>query len=225
MDPRLQIKRIVRPTLLPASFWSRVAAYLFDTSLALIPATFVAYVFTSGKREALVALQAGAMGSLSATQGYFQAMLSLYASQVAWTLLATAVVYGVGSVISESGPHQATWGKRLMGLVVESVDGTDLDPRQAALRFVAGTLSWASLNFGHAMIRMRADRRAMHDLIAGTQVMNQPMETRTRWLHAGACVGAWLAISLVLASMTPVDPVLENVVRQALSGGMGGTPY
>jgi uncharacterized RDD family membrane protein YckC len=44
---------------------------------------------------------------------------------------------------------------------------------RAAARFFAGSLSWLSLNLGHAMALFRRDGRALHDLIAGTAVIDR----------------------------------------------------
>lgn len=70
----------------------------------------------------------------------------------------------------EAGRWQATPGKRLLGLRVETVGGARLSVGRALLRHVAGVASWFTLNLGHLLVALRGDGRALHDLIAGTRV-------------------------------------------------------
>ena len=68
------------------------------------------------------------------------------------------------------------------------------------LRFFAGGLSWLALNLGHAMVGWRRDRRALHDLIAGTQVWaagEMPRAARL-WLIAQAALLLGILLAYLL---------------------------
>lgn len=103
-----------------------------------------------------------------------------------------AALYFIGF---EASRWQATPGKRLLGLQVQSEHGGRLGLAQTALRFFAGSLSWLSLNLGHALAGWRKDGRTLHDLLAGARVSAKgPMPA---W--APALLWAQLALLLLLS--------------------------
>jgi uncharacterized RDD family membrane protein YckC len=61
-----------------------------------------------------------------------------------------------------------TIGKAIVGTKVYRADGADLGPGRAVVRVLAMSLSFALLFIGFMFILVRKDRRALHDLIAGT---------------------------------------------------------
>ena len=115
--------------------------------------------------------------------------------------LAVAAVAAVYFVVFESSRWQATPGKRLLGLRVETIEGKRLTPLRALGRHVAGAASWLTLNLGHALVALRPDRRALHDLIVGTRV------------SASRAMPAWgraaLAALVGLAVLAPVWGMLH----------------
>jgi uncharacterized RDD family membrane protein YckC len=64
-----------------------------------------------------------------------------------------------------------TLGMALVGLEVVTKDGRDVDTRRAVLRTLCLPLSLAFLGVGILMILINRQRRAFHDLIAGTAVV------------------------------------------------------
>lgn len=206
----------------PATAFHRLCAWVFDTSLAVVPATLIGWILTASGRRALEARQERALETLQAGMAYLHDLVFLYVQQGMWTLFWVVVFYGVGSVLAEGGIQQATWGKRLMGISVEAMPGQNEDYRAAAVRFSAGGLSWASLNIGHAMIRWRTDRRALHDLVAGMRVVVEPMDAAKRRYGALACWATWVGVNLLLLLLTPSDPVAADVLRQATEAAMVG---
>lgn len=202
----------------PASFFQRLSAWVFDTSLASVPAAMLAHVMTTGRRHALAAMQPAALADMARGLEYMQSLLALWIHQGLWMVLGVVAFYGIGSVVAESGVWQATWGKRLAGITVEALPGRDEGWRACAVRFAAGALSWLSMNAGHAMIRWRRDGRALHDLVAGMRVVREDMPATRRAWGLATCWGAWLATGLLLALARPDDPVLSQVLSQALAG-------
>lgn len=92
---------------------------------------------------------------------------------------ALAVPWFVGF---EASAWAATPGKRALGLRVADMAGGRVSLARALARFAAGSLSWLTLNLGHALAGWRRDHRALHDLMAGTQVLGRG--PTPRWARA-----------------------------------------
>jgi uncharacterized RDD family membrane protein YckC len=71
-----------------------------------------------------------------------------------------------------------TLGKNLIGIRVVAVDGAPLTAGPAFLRYLAGFLSAIPLGLGFWMAGLRRDKRALHDLIAGSRVERLPRRRR-----------------------------------------------
>lgn len=97
-------------------------------------------------------------------------------------------------VAFESSRWQATPGKRLLGLRVDTLAGSRLSLARALGRHLAGAASWLTLNIGHLLVALRPDRRALHDLIAGTRV--RAASALPGW--GRALLGALLALAVLL---------------------------
>jgi uncharacterized RDD family membrane protein YckC len=67
-----------------------------------------------------------------------------------------------------------TIGKALVGARVVLVDGGRLPLGTSLLRFFAYAFSCLPLGFGYVMAGLRRDKRALHDLVAGTRVEREP---------------------------------------------------
>ena len=63
-----------------------------------------------------------------------------------------------------------TLGKAVVGIRVVGTDGALLTFGPAFLRYLASGLSVVPLGFGYLMAALRRDKRALHDLIAGSRV-------------------------------------------------------
>ncbi|MGH7392729.1 MAG: RDD family protein [Candidatus Rokuibacteriota bacterium] len=135
-----------RPTR-PAGFWIRLVAVLVDgvvVSFAQWSMTFVAARVWG--RE---------IGALSGVQGLVAAFTLLF-----WCVYSTAAHAATGQTI----------GKALVGARVVAVDGAPLAAGAALLRWFALALSALPLGLGFIMAGLRTDKRALHDLIAGSRV-------------------------------------------------------
>jgi uncharacterized RDD family membrane protein YckC len=71
-----------------------------------------------------------------------------------------------------------TIGKALVGARVVLMDGRRLPVGTALLRFFAYAFSCLPLGFGYVMAGLRRDKRALHDLVAGTRVERDPTPAR-----------------------------------------------
>ena len=191
----------------PAGFWRRSLAYAIDwLLLAPILIVLLAPVLTDAwaamrglnslLQEWLLAKMLASPDPLPSPISLAQAVLgdapllkaiNAAFAQVSWALskavllgAGTAAIYFVGF---EASTWRATPGKGLLGISVLDLLGQRISWRRAGARFLSGTLSWLSLNLGHAVAAWRTDGRALHDLIAGTcVVVRTPMPRWGRWL-------------------------------------------
>jgi uncharacterized RDD family membrane protein YckC len=148
-----------------AGFWRRVGAYLIDAILLGIVTSILGSVLgmpmgmgamssvLSGDPQAIAAAQAGGnMGNL----------LSLI----------IGVAYFAGM---ESSSHQATLGKKALGMVVTDLAGNRISLGRAIGRYFAKIVSAIILCIGFIMVAFTEKKQGLHDMIAGTLVhIGQP---------------------------------------------------
>lgn len=112
-------------------------------------------------------------------------------------LLAYALLGLLYHVAAQAGRWQGSPGQHVLGMTVARVDGTRATPAQLAWRYFASSLSWLTLNLGHALALV-PPHRTLHDVLSGTRVLQAP--------DAGplpAWAKAWLTVqglALVLAT-------------------------
>jgi len=142
----------------PAGFWIRAVALLLDLLVYVV-------VEISFSRLARLLWGPGADGGAPAESAV-----------VLFTVL-FAIVYTT-TLHSMLGQ---TIGKAVVGVrVVAATDGTLLTVGPALLRHLASFLSAFPVGFGYIMAGMRRDKRALHDLIAGSRVDWIPRRRLTR---------------------------------------------
>lgn len=152
----------VQQAVVQAGFWRRFAAIFLDN-----------LILSTGFYGALFAIVL--IGALSSG-------LNALASNEppAWltgTFLFLALLYyplaGLYYSLQESGPHQATLGKRALGIKVCDNQGRRLTFGHALGRWMAALLSYLTLYIGFLMAAFTGRKQALHDLIAGTQVTDR----------------------------------------------------
>jgi len=67
-----------------------------------------------------------------------------------------------------------TPGKAALGVKIVQLDGTPIGIRIAILRFIGYIVSFVVLCIGFLMIAFHAQKRGLHDIIAGTMVIIEP---------------------------------------------------
>jgi uncharacterized RDD family membrane protein YckC len=149
-----------RPDLGPAGFWIRVVAVIIDTAVILV-AQAVLY--------AVASVVFGVRSSIAirvAAQVFGAMLVAAYPVLFHWrwgqTLGKMAVDIRV--VTCRPTPTSPGW----------LTDNGQLTLGCAALRQLASLLSSAILGVGYLMAGLRRDKRALHDLIAGTRVERLP---------------------------------------------------
>ncbi|MBI4635025.1 MAG: RDD family protein [Candidatus Rokubacteria bacterium] len=131
----------------PAGFWIRVLALTIDLGLVVVA-------------QVSFGLIAGTLWGPELLDSWvFQ--LSVVAFTMGFGGLYATVLHALGG---------QTIGKMAAGIRVVTARGEPPTLGAALLRFFAFFLSLATLMMGYAMAGLRADKRALHDLIAGTRV-------------------------------------------------------
>jgi uncharacterized RDD family membrane protein YckC len=72
-----------------------------------------------------------------------------------------------------NGRFGATVGKMVIGAKITALDGSPVGYNRALLRSLAARLSDFLFFTGYLLIALRPDKRALHDLLAGTKVVYQ----------------------------------------------------
>jgi uncharacterized RDD family membrane protein YckC len=70
-----------------------------------------------------------------------------------------------------NGRFGATLGKMAIGAKITMTDGSPISYNRALLRWLAARISDFFLFSGYLLIALRTDKRALHDLLAGTKVV------------------------------------------------------
>jgi uncharacterized RDD family membrane protein YckC len=148
----------------PVGFWPRAAALIVD-SLLIYAAFWLLWIPL-----------ANAMGwpsefKMPATAGGqtlndFMPMLLLGAKQTALSF-SLRLIYEV----LMNGKYGATLGKLIIGAKIVRLDGSALGYKFAFFRFLARIVSDLTCYIGYLIVFFREDKRALHDLIAGTRVI------------------------------------------------------
>ncbi|MDY0213014.1 MAG: RDD family protein [Desulfuromonadaceae bacterium] len=134
----------------PAGFWIRVVAALLDSMISALLQFSMVFAL-------------GAITELSGTS-------NLPSVQILTMLFGTLA--GVFYYVFFTGYSGQTPGKMLLRLKVVRLDGTKVSYGQALLRETIGKfISGIILGIGYLMVALRADKRALHDLIADTRVI------------------------------------------------------
>jgi uncharacterized RDD family membrane protein YckC len=146
----------------PAGFWMRLAAFMIDFILLTI--IFLA-VWTpiAGPRHWQIP---------EPPRTLTDASLQQYNEQL-WMNNILPVFYAVFLLYSVllNGRFGATVGKMAIGAKITRPDGSPIGYTRALLRWLAARLSDFFFFSGYLLIALRGDKRALHDLLAGTKVV------------------------------------------------------
>jgi uncharacterized RDD family membrane protein YckC len=133
-------------------FWKRFVAYIIDAILINIVTTIIGYAFGIGYLTRI--------GDATAGRG-------------AGYGIVTIVILWLYYALMESSSQQATLGKMALGMVVTDLNGNRISFGKATIRFWGKYLSTIILLIGWIMAGFTARKQALHDIIAGTLVINK----------------------------------------------------
>jgi len=145
-----------------AGFWRRVGAYLIDAiGLGIVTSILFSILGIESGLGALSAISSGDPAAIEAAQG---------GSSLGNLInIVIGVAYFAGM---ESSSHQATFGKKLLGMVVTDLNGNRLSLGRAVGRYFAKIISAIILCIGFIMVAFTEKKQGLHDMIAGTLVHN-----------------------------------------------------
>lgn len=138
-------------------FWRRFWAYMLDGLIVFVLALPLALLLLL----ALLAATGAGDSALDDVEPLFDVLTSLGGFLTQWA-------YWAGL---ESSERRATWGKRALGLAVVDRNGDRLGFGRASGRFLAKMLTFLTV-IGCLLPVFRRDRRALHDLLASTFVID-----------------------------------------------------
>ena len=152
-----------------AGFWKRVAAYILDAIILALPNLLIMNMMGDGPAKAAAKQAAiNAAGDMHAIQA---AQLHYYG--VMWpAYLVTLVLGWLYFALLESSTWQATLGKLALGIRVTDLQGQRISVPRALGRYPAKFLSAIILGIGFMMAGWTRRKQALHDMIAGTLVLN-----------------------------------------------------
>ena len=145
----------------PVGFWPRIGAYLIDA------------IILEGIYLAIWGPMTNAIPMTATGSPDFAAVMRDLGPQLRWFLL-IQMSYNVFL----NGQFGATLGKLVIGARIVAADGSPLGFPRAFLRFLSTIVTQFTLGAGFLLTLIRPDRRALHDLLAGTRVIyrRQPRE-------------------------------------------------
>lgn len=117
------------------------------------------------------------------------------------------LLYFVGAALyyslMESCSHQATVGKMALGIKVTDLDGRRLSPSKALLRWICAALSYVTFYIGFLMAAFTERKQALHDIVAGTRVVDRWAYTefpeRQQRGLSGCLIAFLIGIGLMIA--------------------------
>jgi uncharacterized RDD family membrane protein YckC len=143
------------PTVHYAGFWRRVVAFLIDHAIILLPLT--AIVYGVGAFEILIGDD-----PIAAENSYldrltkFSIGLPVFYFGILWLYYA----------LLESGKHQATIGKRIIGMKVTDMEGRRVGFWRCFGRQLGKMVSKATLGIGFLVAAFTPKKQALHDLFS-----------------------------------------------------------
>ena len=163
--------------VIPAGFWRRVAAWLIDTIIVLVGVYLVGSFLWPDLVETTT--------RVSESDG---ARLEVVSYALSWL---GSVVFGIAlgayTALQESGPAQATLGKRMLRLRVTRLDGARVSPLTASIRcwplWLPGLVSMVDgLNYVVGVAAVAAcfavaftrRKQGLHDMLARCLVVRRP---------------------------------------------------
>ena len=148
-----------------AGFWVRLSAFLVDgVVLGVVVFVFIQLPLMAYLYNSRAALGPGDEAAVMMAIMAVSPILMLASG-------ATTLLYVAYFVALTAGKHQGTYGKRIMGIYVRKRDGDRVWIGSSFARLIGYIVSWIPLGLGFLMAAFQKDKLALHDLIAGTEVV------------------------------------------------------
>lgn len=131
----------------------------------------------------------------------------------AWLLLIYPLCFAVALLyyaLQESSAQQATLGKRALGIKVTDLKGRRISRGNAVGRWFAAALSYLTLYIGFLMAAFTERKQALHDMVAGTLVVD-------RWAYTdqperqSQTSGCLIVLLILVFAIVPVIAILAAI--------------
>jgi uncharacterized RDD family membrane protein YckC len=154
-----------------AGFWLRFAAHILDNLIVSLPFVVVWFMIVVAVVGLGVFTQVSSAGTESGkpAAAFIITIVLLYLSLIVGRIILVWLYHA----FLESGPHQSTWGKRIMGLKVTSITGQRISFKHATGRYFSTIITGMTMGIGYLMVAFTERKQALHDMIAGTLVVRQ----------------------------------------------------
>ncbi len=153
-----------------AGFWKRFGAIIIDGIIIWVLQAFVFVPILGalglGFFNNMEDLQSG---DTEAAVGMLGAIMA--AAGAIWVL--TMIIQVLYFTLMESSKTQATLGKMALGIIVTDMNGSPLNFSKALVRNLCRLLSNFTMLIGYIIAAFTAKKQALHDIIAGTLVVNK----------------------------------------------------
>lgn len=152
-----------------AGFWKRLAAYIIDYIVLIIPSRLIGAAFGSATADAAFkSAQEAAAGDPQLAV----AALETYLFAIWPALLLSTIFVWLYFAVLESSAWQATVGKLALGIRVTDLHGQRISLPRALGRYLAKFVSALILFIGFLMIAWTQRKQGLHDKLADTLVLN-----------------------------------------------------
>lgn len=151
-----------------AGFWKRFLALIIDGIVIWVLQAFI-IVPILGLVGFSIATAPPDMSDPDAAMGMVASIIA--AAGAIWLVVITIQVLYFSFM--EASKYQGTLGKMALGIVVTDVNGGKLDFTKALVRNLCKLISNFTLLIGYIIAGFTAKKQALHDMIAGTLVVNK----------------------------------------------------
>ena len=117
--------------------------------------------------------------------------------------------------LQESSSAQATLGKRALGIKVTDLKGRRISFGHAIGRWFAAALSYLTLYLGFLMAAFTEKKQALHDMVAGTLVVDKYAYTDQPQLQKQELNGCLIAVVVAIFLFIPVTAILAAIALPA----------
>lgn len=180
-----------------AGFWRRYLALFIDQLVLAIPLLLL----TVALGFALGLFKRSSEDAVLLFQGIYFAIF----------LMLAPLYYA----LQESSRHQATLGKRAMGIKVTDLAGNRLGFAHALGRWFSASLSYLTMYVGFLMAAFTARKQALHDVVASTLVTDRWAFTAHPERQKQGLSGCLIALLVALVAGIPVLAILAAIALPA----------
>jgi uncharacterized RDD family membrane protein YckC/Tfp pilus assembly major pilin PilA len=191
VPPPVSASHAAGAVVIYAGFWRRYLALFLDQIILAVPVLLLVVVIA-------VAIHAGADNKADAAIGPLFYLLMWVASAFYYAL-------------QESSVHQATFGKRALGIKVTDLQGGRISFGNALGRWFATALSYLTCYIGFFMAGFTERRQALHDMVADTLVVDRWAYTPFPERQKNGLSGCLVAVLVGLLLVLPVTAILAAI--------------